>query len=88
MASERRVALSLLIERILSVMTILGLVCLGIGLLLFVAGKTSDVFTVAQVGAIALLVGILLVAVRIFSWLIEAIVERGFEKGLEAEAGS
>jgi uncharacterized membrane protein HdeD (DUF308 family) len=88
MASERRVALFLLVERILSVMTVLGLVCLGVGLLLFIAGSASDVFTVAQVGAITLLVGILLIAIRIFSWLIEAIVERGFEEGFEAESGS
>lgn len=86
MATEKHIAVSLLIERILSVITVLGLTCLGIGLALYITGSASDVFIIAQVGAIILLVGILLVAMRILFWLLEVIVERGLEKGLEIES--
>ena len=79
MATEKRMPISLLVERIISVMTVLGLTCLCIGFTLYIVGCISDVSIVAQVGAYVLLVGILLIAMRIFFWLLEKIVERGLE---------
>ena len=87
MATERRAAFPLLVERALSIITVLGLVCMGIGLLLYITGNASNVFFFAQIGAIVLSVGTLLVGIRVFSWLVETIVGKGLERGLDAETG-
>lgn len=79
MATERRMPVSLLMERILLVMTVLGLACLCVGVPLYLAGKISDAFTVAQVGVYVLLIGIALIAMRIFYWIMEELVGRGLE---------
>jgi len=79
MATEKRMPISLLVERIISVMTILGLICLCIGFTLYIVGGVSDVSIVAQFGAYVLLVGIALIAMRIFFWVLEEIVGRGLE---------
>ena len=68
-----------LFERILSVMTVLGLILVGLGLLLHFAGKTLNDFDVSRVGVYILLIGIALVAMRIFYWILEEIVKRGLE---------
>lgn len=83
MATERHPAVSLIVERIFSIMTVLGLTCLGVGLALFITGNAADVFTAAQIGAIVLLVGVLLVVVRALFWLVEVVVERGLATGLD-----
>ncbi len=78
--------ISLLVERIISVMTVLGLTCLCIGLVSYVIGSVSDVLIVAQVGAYIFLFGIILIAMRTLFWLFEEIVERGFESTIEQNA--
>jgi len=79
MATEKRMPVSLLAERILSLMTLLGFTCFCIGFTLYIAGSASDVLAVAQVGVYLLLGGVALLAMRIFYWLLEKIVERGLE---------
>lgn len=71
--------LELLIERILSAIAVLGLTCLCIGLLLHIAGRSSNDLIVARIGAYILLMGIVLVATRLFYWIMEKIVGRGLE---------
>lgn len=66
-------------ERILSVITVLGLICLCIGVLLYVAGRASDLFTVAQVGVFLLLIGAVLIGMRILYWIMEELVGRGLD---------
>lgn len=70
---------SLLIERILSAMTVLGLACLCVGVPMFIMGKVFDVFTVAQIGVYVLLIGAALIFMRIFYWILEELVGRGLE---------
>lgn len=81
MSTEKqpRIPLALFIERILSVMTVLGLTCLGLGLILHVAGRALNDLIVTRVGVYILLIGITLVAMRIFYWMAEEIVGRGLE---------
>jgi drug/metabolite transporter (DMT)-like permease len=79
MATEKRMPVSLLMERILSVITVLGLICLCIGVLLYVAGRASDLFTVAQVGVFLLLIGAVLIGMRILYWIMEELVGRGLD---------
>ena len=67
------------IERILRVVTVLGLACLGIGLPLFIVGRTLGDSTTARVGAYALLIGIVLMGMRIFYWIAKEMVGRGLE---------
>jgi hypothetical protein len=67
----------LFIERTLSVITVLGLVLLCIGLPLHIAGRVYDVLIAAQIGAYIFLIGILLVATRVFYRILEKIVEHG-----------
>lgn len=70
---------ALFIERILLVMTFLGLTCLGIGLILTLAGRASNDLIIDRVGVYTLLVGIALLTMRIFYWIAEEIVGRGLE---------
>jgi len=79
MATERRMPVSLLMERVLSVMTALGFVCLCVGVPVYIAGKIFDAFTVAQIGVYVLLIGIALIAIRVFYWIMEELVGRGLE---------
>jgi hypothetical protein len=58
-----------LIERILSVIATLGLVCFGIGLVLFIYGKASSNLAVDTIGGQILVIGLLLVVPRIFFWI-------------------
>jgi len=67
------------VERVLSLISTLGLSCLCIGLVLHIVGKAVDNFLVIQVGAYMLVVGGLLVTVRLTEWIAEKIVERGLE---------
>lgn len=60
-------------------MVVLGLTCLFIGVLLHVAGRSSDDLTVARIGAYMFVIGIVLVATRLFYWVIENMVGRGLE---------
>lgn len=71
--------LELLVERILSVIAILGLTCLCIGLLLHITGRFSNSSIVAQIGAYILVIGIVLIATRLIYWIMEKIVGRGLE---------
>lgn len=66
-------------ERILLVVTVLGLACLCVGIPLYIVGRVSDAFTMAQVGVYLLLIGIALLAMRIFYWILEEFVGRGLE---------
>ncbi len=79
MATERRMPVSLLMERILSVMTVLGSICLCIGVPLYIAGRAFDIFTVAQVGVFLLLIGAVLTIMRILYWTMEELVGRGLD---------
>jgi uncharacterized membrane protein len=79
MSTERQIPASLFLERVLSVITVLGLACLCVGLSLHIVGRVFNDLTVAQVGAYILLVGIGLVVIRILAWIIEEIVGRGLE---------
>ena len=67
------------VERVLSLISTLGLSCLCIGLVLHIVGKAVNNFLVVQVGAYILLVGGLLVTVRLIEWIAEKMVERGLE---------
>ena len=75
--------LELLVERILSVISVLGLTCLCIGLLLYMGGRALNDSIVHRIGAYILLTGIMLVATRLFYWIIENIVKRGLESTME-----
>ena len=66
-----------MIERILSVMAALGLACLCIGLVLFIAGNASGHVAVARIGAYVLVIGVALVVLRLFYWIAVEITERG-----------
>ena len=77
--TKKPMSLYWFIERILLAMTVLGLVCLGIGLPLFLAGRTSNDTTMARAGAYILLIGIVLTGTRIFYWIAEEMVGRGLE---------
>lgn len=79
MATEKRMPVSLLMERILSVITVLGLICLCIGVPLYVAGRASNLFTAAQVGVFLLLIGAVLIGMRILYWIMEELVGRGLD---------
>jgi len=79
MATEKRMPVSLLMERILSVITVLALTCLCIGVPLYVAGRALDVFTMAQVGVFLLLIGAVLIGMRILYWIMEELVGRGLD---------
>jgi type III secretory pathway component EscR len=83
MATNERMPASLLIERVLSIITVMGVTSLCIGVILYIIGNASGFFIVAQVGAILLLAGILLVAMRVVFWLLEIIAERGLESSIE-----
>jgi hypothetical protein len=77
--TKKSTSLYWFIERILSVMTIVGLACLGIGLPLFFAGRTSNDSNMSRAGAYILLIGLLLTGMRIFYWIAEEMVGRGLE---------
>ena len=79
MATERRMPVSLLMERILSVMTVLGSICLCIGVPFYIGVRAFDVFTVAQVGVFLLLIGAVLIIMRILYWTMEELVGRGLD---------
>jgi vacuolar-type H+-ATPase subunit I/STV1 len=66
-----------LIERILSVMAVLGLACLFIGSILFVSGNGFSNLMIARIGAYILVIGIMLVAPRLLFWIVTKIVELG-----------
>jgi len=74
-----RTPLELVIERILWIAAVLGLTCLGIGLLIHIIGRAWNNLFVARVGAYLLVMGIMLTATRILYWIMEKIVERGLE---------
>jgi len=76
MTTEKMPA-SLFIERILAVITVLGLIFLCVGLPLHIVGRVFNVLIVAQVGAYILLTGVLFIAMRVFYWILEKIVEYG-----------
>lgn len=76
---HREAQMKRLFERVLLVITVLGLIFIGLGLLLHVAGKALNDFDVSRVGVYILLIGIALVAIRIFFWILEEIVGRGLE---------
>jgi len=77
MTIEKRMPASLFIERVLLVITVLGLICLCLGIPLHIFGRIYDALTVAQIGAWILLIGIMLISMRILYWICEKIVERG-----------
>jgi hypothetical protein len=77
--TKKPMSLYWFIERILSVMTVLGLACLGIGFPLFIVGRTFNDSTTARAGAYILLVGIVLTGMRIFYWIAEEMVGQGLE---------
>jgi len=85
MSTKKRMPAALLFERILSVMTIAGLTCLSIGLPLYMIGKASNDALVDRVGAYVLLIGVTLIAVRIFYWIAEEMVGRGLESMAKQE---
>lgn len=68
------------LERILSVVTVLGFICLCIGLLLHIVGRVSNYIIVARVGAYMLVLGILLVASRVSFWIAEKMVKQSFKR--------
>jgi hypothetical protein len=68
---------ALFIERVLAIMTVLGLTFLCIGLPLHILGRASDVLVVAQVGAYILLFGVSLIAIRVLYGISEKMVEHG-----------
>jgi predicted tellurium resistance membrane protein TerC len=78
-AKKPPMPVSLLFERILAIVTTLGLICLFVGLPLYITGKASSNLVVDQVGTYILLTGIFLLAMRIFYWIAEEIVGRGLE---------
>jgi len=84
--TKQPMSLDWFIERILSVMSIVGLACLGIGLSLFLAGRTSNDTIMSRVGAYILLIGIALAGVRIFYWIVEEMVGRGLETMAKQDA--
>jgi len=59
--------------------TVLGLTCLGIGLPLYIVGRASNDLNASRVGAYILLIGVALVAMRIFYWIAEELVGQGLE---------
>lgn len=69
------------IERVLSVIAVLGLIFIGLGIVLCVGGRVPENF-VFRVGVYMLLIGIALIAMRVFFWLLEGIVRRGLESML------
>lgn len=77
--TEKRRSSYLWIEQILAGMTLLGLICLGVGVPLFIIGKNSNSLTALVVGAYVLLTGVALVGIRVFYWILEEIVGRGLE---------
>lgn len=77
--TEKRRSSYLWIEQILAGMTLLGLICLGVGVPLFIIGKNSNSPTALVVGAYVLLTGVALVGIRVFYWILEEIVGRGLE---------
>lgn len=69
-----------LVERIISVTTVLSLTCLCVGLLVHILGRyASNDLLVARVGAWILVIGILLVVIRVSYWIAERLVRRGLE---------
>jgi len=68
-----------LVERTFSVTAVLGPACLCIGLLVHIAGRALNILFVAQVGAYILVIGIVLIATRLFYWIMDKIVTRGLE---------
>ena len=68
-----------LFERILLVITVLGLAFTCLGLIIHVAGRALNDVGIARAGVYILLIGLALVAMRIFYWFAEEIVKRGFE---------
>ena len=73
------IQLGLLIERILPVVTILGLICFCAGFLLHVNGRISNNLTIARMGACMLVVGMVLLAARLLYWIVEKMVKKGLE---------
>jgi len=72
-------SLELRVKRILSVIAILGLTCSCIGLLLRIAGRALNDLFVDRIGAYILAIGILLVAMRVFYWILEKILGQGLD---------
>ena len=77
--AKKPMSLYWFIERLLSIITVLGLACLGIGFLLFMVGRTFSDSTTARIGVYILLIGIALTGIRIFYWIAEEMVGRGLE---------
>lgn len=75
-------SVELLFERILSIMVVFGLATLCIGLLLHIIGRSLGNSIVARIGAYILVIGIVLMAARFVYWIMEKIVERGFDSTL------
>ena len=76
---RREAQMKRLFERVLALITVLGLIFIGLGLLIHVAGKALNDFDISRVGVYILLIGIALVAMRIVFWIAEEIVKRGLE---------
>ena len=70
--------------RIAKLMIYLGFACLFIGFSMFLGGQAINVFLVSQVGAFVLLAGIFLLALRVFLWIVDKIIEHG-AKGMTPE---
>ena len=85
-SEERRMPLPLLMERILAVMTLLAYACLIVGFPSFIIGRSSNNLVLSQVGAYILIVGVGLLAMRIFYWILEEIVGRGLESMTPTES--
>ncbi len=75
----------LLFERILSGMVVFGLATLCIGLLLHIIGRSLGDSIVARIGAYILVIGIVLIAARLFYWIMEKIVGRGLDATLRQD---
>ena len=79
MATEKRTPIELFIERALSSIIILGLICLCIGIPLHIIGRVYDEknLVIAQIGAWIFLIGFALIGIRILYWILAKMVERG-----------
>jgi len=77
--TKKSMSLHLFIERILSAVTIVDLACLGIGIPLFIVGRTFNDSIMTRAGAYILLIGVVLAGMKIFYWITEEMVGRGLK---------
>lgn len=78
-SSAREAHMTRSLDRLLSLIAVLGLACLGIGLALLLIGWTLDNLFVSQVGADTLVIGGVLVGIRVLEWIAEEIVGLGLK---------